>query len=105
MTKILALIDASTYANSVTALSAWAAGRLGIPVEIVHVLGRRIASNFDLSGSLEADARAELLKQMAELDEQHAKLAQQKGRQSSRPRVPRWNRWAARPPPSCAAET
>jgi nucleotide-binding universal stress UspA family protein len=80
MTKILALIDGSTYASSVTALSAWAAGRLGIPVEIVHVLGRRIASNFDLSGSLEADARAELLKQMADLDEQHGKLAQQKGR-------------------------
>lgn len=80
MTKILALIDGSAYARSVTALSAWAAGRLGLPVEIVHVLGRRIASNFDLSGSLEANARTELLKQMADLDEQHGKLAQQKGR-------------------------
>jgi nucleotide-binding universal stress UspA family protein len=80
MTKILALIDGSTYASSVAGLSAWAAGRLGIPVEIVHMLGRRIASNFDLSGSLEAEARPELLKQMADLDEQHAKLAQQKGR-------------------------
>jgi nucleotide-binding universal stress UspA family protein len=80
MTKVLALIDGSTYANSVAALSAWAAGRLGIPVEIVHILGRRIASNFDLSGSLEAEARTELLKQMADLDEQHGRLAQQKGR-------------------------
>ena len=80
MTKILALIDASTYANSVNALSAWVAGRLGLPIEIVHVLGRRIAGNFDLSGSLEANARTELLRQMADLDEQHGKLAQQKGR-------------------------
>jgi nucleotide-binding universal stress UspA family protein len=80
MTKILALIDASKYATSVTALSAWVAGRLGLPIEIVHVLGRRIASNLDLSGSLEANARTELLTQMAELDEQHGKLAQQKGR-------------------------
>ena len=80
MTKILALIDGSAYARSVTALSAWASGQLEIPVEILHVLGRRIASDFDLSGNLKAGARRELLKRMAELDEQHAKLAQQKGR-------------------------
>src|SRR5690606_32718894 len=60
--------------------SAWAADRLGIALEIVHVLDRRSASQFDLSGSLAIDARAELLNEMAELDAQHARLAQQKGR-------------------------
>jgi len=80
MSKILALIDGSIYARSVAGLSAWAAGRLGLPVEIAHVLGRRIPTNFDLSGSLEVEARSLLLQQMADLDEQHGRLAQQKGR-------------------------
>jgi nucleotide-binding universal stress UspA family protein len=81
MPKILALIDGSIYAQSVCGLSAWAAMRLNLPVEIAHVLGRRsISSGFDLSGSLEFDARAELLRELADLDEQHGKLAQQKGR-------------------------
>ena len=80
MTKILALIDGSVYSKSITGIAAWAAGRLGLPVEIAHVLGRRIATNFDLSGRLDANARTALLKEMADLDEQHGKLAQQKGR-------------------------
>ncbi len=80
MAKILALIDGSTYSTSVTGLAAWAAGRLKMPVEFAHVLGRRIATNFDLSGRLDANARSSLLKKMADLDEQHGKLAQQKGR-------------------------
>ena len=80
MTKILALIDGSIYSKSVTGIAAWAAGRLSLPVEIVHVLGRRIAGNFDLSGQLDANERTTLLKKMADLDEEHGRLAQQKGR-------------------------
>jgi nucleotide-binding universal stress UspA family protein len=80
MTKILALIDGSIYAQSVCGLSAWAATRLGLPVEVAHVLGRRMSSAFDLSGSLEVNQRVALLEQYAELDERHGKLAQQKGR-------------------------
>ena len=80
MSKILAFIDGSLYGRSVTGLSAWAAHRLGCSVEIAHVLGRRAAGKFDLSGSLDVDARTALLKELAELDEQHGKLAQRKGR-------------------------
>lgn len=80
MSRILAFIDGSAYAESVCHLSAWAATRLGIPVEIAHVLGRRIAGAFDLSGSLEMNQRSALLAEYARLDEQHAKLAQAKGR-------------------------
>ena len=80
MAKILALVDGSIYSRSVAGHAAWAASRLGLPVEIAHVLGRRIATNFDLSGNLDANARTNLLRQMADLDEQHGKLAQQKGR-------------------------
>ncbi len=74
------MVDASAYAASVAGLSAWAAGRLSMPVELVHVLGRRLAGSFDLSGTLDADLRPALLKQMADLDEQYGRMAQQKGR-------------------------
>jgi nucleotide-binding universal stress UspA family protein len=80
MKFITVFIDGSAYAESVCHLSAWAATRLGIPVEIAHVLGRRIAGAFDLSGSLEMNQRSALLAEYARLDEQHAKLAQAKGR-------------------------
>lgn len=80
MSKILALIDASIYADSVCGISAWAATRLDLPVEVAHVLGRRMSGAFDLSGSLEMDQRTALLRQYTELDEQHGRLAQQKGR-------------------------
>ncbi|GAB5508313.1 MAG: universal stress protein [Rhizobiaceae bacterium] len=80
MTKILALVDGSIYSKSVTGIAAWAAERLSLPVEIAHVLGRRMTGNFDLSGQLDANACTTLLKKMADLDEEHGRLAQQKGR-------------------------
>ncbi|WP_011580124.1 MULTISPECIES: universal stress protein [Chelativorans] len=80
MPKILALVDGSIYAESVAGISAWAAQRLGLPVEAAHVLGRRVLSSFDLSGNLEADERGVLLQELADLDAQHGKIAQQKGR-------------------------
>jgi nucleotide-binding universal stress UspA family protein len=80
MSKILAFIDGSVYAESVCRLSAWAASRMELPVEIAHVLGRRMSGSFDLSGSLEFNQRVALLDEYARLDEQHARLAQAKGR-------------------------
>lgn len=80
MSKILAFIDGSVYAESVCRLSAWAASRMAIPVEIAHVIGRRMSGSFDLSGSLEFNQSAALLDEYARLDAQHAKLAQAKGR-------------------------
>lgn len=80
MTKILAFIDGSVYAESICRLSAWAATRMVLPVEVAHVLGRRMSSAFDLSGSLEVNQRVALLDEYSRLDEQHAKLAQAKGR-------------------------
>ncbi len=80
MSNVLAFVDGSLYTESVTSLAAWAAARLGLPVEVTHVLGRRMATGFDLSGSLDVDQRAILLDQLADLDEQHAKVAQKKGR-------------------------
>ncbi|WP_274426077.1 universal stress protein [Chelativorans sp. YIM 93263] len=80
MSKILALVDGSIYADSVCGITGWAATRTGLPVEVVHVLGRRMSSSFDLSGGLEPGERSALLEEYTRLDEQHGKLAQQKGR-------------------------
>jgi nucleotide-binding universal stress UspA family protein len=82
MTKILALIDGSAYAQSVCDFATWAATRTAAQVELLHVLGRREAASApaDLSGSLDADERDELLKELASLDEQKAKLALRRGR-------------------------
>jgi nucleotide-binding universal stress UspA family protein len=82
MTKILALIDGSAYAQSVCDLAAWAATRTAAEVELLHVLGRREAASApaNLSGSLDADERDELLKDLASLDEQKAKLGLRRSR-------------------------
>ncbi|MXQ14863.1 universal stress protein [Microvirga makkahensis] len=82
MTKILALIDGSAYAQSVCDLAAWAATRTFAEVEFLHVLGRRETAStpIDLSGNLDADERDELLRELASLDEQKAKLALRRGR-------------------------
>jgi nucleotide-binding universal stress UspA family protein len=68
MPKIVAFVDGSIYAKSVCDHAAWAADRAGLPIELLHVLGRREVSNVpaDLSGSLAADARATLLGELAE---------------------------------------
>ncbi len=79
MTKLIALIDGSAYAQSVLDHAAWAANRTAASVDVVHVIGRRDLSStpFDLSGSLELGARSTLLNELAEHDAQRAKLAQQ----------------------------
>lgn len=53
---------------------------MAVPVQIAHVLGRPMSGSFDLGGSLEVDQRTAVLDEYARLDEQHARLAQTKGR-------------------------
>lgn len=82
LTRILAFIDGSVYAQSVCDHAAWAATRLSGSVEVVHVLGRRDVSSApaDLSGMLDADTRETLLAELSSLDEQKARFAQRRGR-------------------------
>lgn len=82
MAKIIAFIDASSYARSVGDHAAWAAGKTGAAVEIFHVLGRRDVASApaDYTGNLDADARESLLSELAALDEEKARLAQKRGR-------------------------
>ena len=82
MTKlnVTALIDASAYAPSVCEHAVWAASRLGLPVELVHVLVRKAAHSADYSGSIALGARTALLSELARLDEERARVAQEHGR-------------------------
>ncbi len=82
MTKLIAFIDGSAYAESVLDHAAWVATTVAAGVDVVHVIGRRDVSStpFDLSGSLALGARSSLLNELAEHDRQRAKLAQQRGR-------------------------
>ena len=81
MSKILALIDGSIYARSVCDYAAWIAGRSGAPVEPVHVLARQelASAPMMMTGSLDINASAVLLQELAELDEDHARLAAGRG--------------------------
>ncbi|MEX6504921.1 universal stress protein [Jiella sp. M17.18] len=82
MTTILALIDGSHYSPSVCDNAAFAAKQLGASVELLHVIGRRDTASApaDLSGNLDLGEREELLKELADLDEQKAKLGRRRAR-------------------------
>lgn len=82
MDSVAAFIDGSAYAASVCDHAAWAAARLGLPVTLVHALGRPDASSApaDLSGALALGARRTLLEKLAAHDAQRAALAQERGR-------------------------
>ncbi|MGO4917279.1 universal stress protein [Pseudogemmobacter sp. W21_MBD1_M6] len=81
MTKIIALVDGSTYSQSVCDHAVWVAKGKTAQVEVVHVLGRREGgAPSNLSGNIGLGARTALLAELAELDAARAKLAQKRGR-------------------------
>ncbi len=78
---VLAAIDPSLYAASVADHAAWAAIRIGAPIELLHAIERMPAAPAgDLSGNLTLGNREELLASLAALDEQRGRLAQEHGR-------------------------
>ena len=79
--RVVAAIDASAYTGSVCRHAAWAAGRLGAPLSMVHVIdpADRVAP-LDLAGNLILGEREALLRELGELDATRARLAQQHGR-------------------------
>lgn len=80
--KTIACVDASSSSTDVCDWAAWAAGRLGSPLELLHVLERHpeLAPLADFSGTLGMDVREDLLNELAGIDEQRSKLAQEHGR-------------------------
>ena len=82
MTQILACIDASAYAPSVCDMAAWAALRLDLPVELLHVVQRKdaIAERHDLSGAIGLGVKSSLLEELTRLEETEARLQVERGR-------------------------
>ena len=80
MARIIALVDGSVYSGSVCDHAAWVARRMGAEVVLLHVIGRRETRRGDLSGSIGLGARTKLMQELAELDEQQAKLSLKRGR-------------------------
>lgn len=82
MNTIYACIDGRATTPAVIDWATWAAGRLGAPVELLHVLERppELPNVGDYSGTIGLGAQEVLLQQLSALDEQRSKLAQQAGR-------------------------
>jgi nucleotide-binding universal stress UspA family protein len=83
MQKILACIDARGNTDAVIDWAAWAALRLGAPLEFLHVLERHPehALTTDFSGTLEADAQTSLLQALSGDDERRSRERRGAGRE------------------------
>ena len=82
MNRILACIDASTYATSVVGLAAWAAKGLDAHVELLHVVQRKdaVAARNDHSGAIGLGVKSELLEELTRIEEAAGRLAVEEGR-------------------------
>lgn len=82
MNKVYACIDGLANTSAVIDCAAWSALRLGVPLELLHVLQRNMERPqvTDYSGSIGLGAQEALLAQLSELDEQRGTLAQEAGR-------------------------
>jgi len=80
--KVLACVDQSKYAESVTDYAAWAARRMQTPMELLHVIDRhpRLEAVKDHSGAIGLDAQENLLKQLSDEDETRTRAAREAGR-------------------------
>lgn len=79
---VLACIDQSSYANHVTDYAAWAAKRLDIDLELLHVIDRNpdLGTEQDHSGSIGVNEQENLLKKIVDEDERRSRHARETGR-------------------------
>lgn len=80
--KVLACVDRSDYAQTVTDYAAWAAARLGAPLELLHVIDPHPAlqAGQDHSGAIAANAQQDLLDRYAAEEGQRNRAAREAGR-------------------------
>lgn len=81
--KVLACVDQSPIAQHVADAAAWAAKRLGAPMELLHVLERHpeLGPVTDHSGAIGANAQEHLLQQLSADDAARTRAARETGRQ------------------------
>ncbi len=82
MENILAAIDSSVYATSVCGYAGWAAKRLTLPVELLHVVQRQdpVTARKDLSGAIGLGVKSDLMEELVRLSEQSSRAEIEKGR-------------------------
>ena len=82
MNKVYACIDGRANTDAVIDWAAWAALRLALPLEFLHVLERHPerAEVADFSGAIGVDAQASLLQELSDADRKRSQQAQDAGR-------------------------
>jgi len=82
MNRIYACIDGQSHTLSVIDWSAWAAQRLNVPLEFLHVLERHSerARTQDFSGAIGLGAQEAILQDLSRQDALHSKQAIEAGR-------------------------
>lgn len=80
--RVIACVDQSGFADAVTDHAAWAAVRLGAPLELLHVIDRHpeTATSSDRSGAIGPNAQESLLSQLSSEDEARVRTAREQGR-------------------------
>lgn len=80
--KVLACVSQSELAGHVADHAAWAAARLGAPLELLHVIERHpeLGSGDDRSGAIGIDAKEALLSKLSADDESHTRRLREQGR-------------------------
>lgn len=82
MSKVIACMDHSEYADDVCKAAVWAAKNLQQPLLFIHALEKELRpQENNLSGVIGLGARTALLSKLTELDEQRSRLALQAGRE------------------------
>jgi len=83
MTKLLACVDGSGYADNICGTVAWAARRMGAEVDLLHVLRGHSdyeAPASDHTGAIGVGARHGLLEELTKVDEERGRLDQKTGK-------------------------
>ena len=80
--RVIACVDQSAYADTVTDHAAWAALQMGAPLELLHVIDRHpeTAHSSDHSGAIGPDAQQALLTRLSQEDEARVRAAREQGR-------------------------
>lgn len=80
--KVIACVDRSAYAEHVVAWAAWSASRLGLSLEILHIIDRELhkAQSHDHSGAMGINEREQLLEKLSADDEAKGRLAREQAR-------------------------
>ena len=83
MNKVIACVDGAAYTLKVCDYATWAARRLAVALEFLHVLDRHPEKSpvTDFSGTIGLGSQEALLEELGALDEKRSTLAQRHGRE------------------------